>query len=392
MYDAIVVGARCAGSPTAMLLARRGLDVLLVDKARFPSDTVSTHYLHQRGVAHLKDWGLLDRVRASGSPPMTEIAWNVEGIEFVGRPPTPEGVPEAFGPRRTALDSVLVEAAVEAGVEFRDTFTVKDVVWDEGRVVGIEGRSHGGSTVRERARLVVGADGLRSSVARAVDAARYEEHAPRTHTYYSYWSGVPLDRLELHGLPGMGAAVFPTNDELVMVSVAWSAFDNPDGVRGDLAGAYMSALRQFTTLGERVLEGEQVSRLAGMANIPNFFRPPTGPGWVLVGDAGYHKDPAAAQGITDAFRDAVTLTDALDGVSLEPPAIDEALAEFARRRDEQAMPWFRWALQFARFDALTPPRRALFEAIAASQEWADRFSGLNAEMVDPDRFFAMSGA
>src|SRR5207247_9086218 len=146
--------------------------------------------------------------------------------------------------------------------------------------------------------------------------------------------------------------------------------------------------RRFPSLGERIVDGERVARLAGMASIPNLFRRSAGPGWVLVGDAGYHKDPASAQGITDAFRDARLLAGALDGDTLESPSLDGALEEFARRRDEEALPWFRWALQFAHFVALTPPRRALVEAIAASQEWADRFSGLNAEMVDPQQFFA----
>jgi flavin-dependent dehydrogenase len=177
-----------------------------------------------------------------------------------------------------------------------------------------------------------------------------------------------------------------------MVSVAWSGFDHPDGVGPDLEGAYTATLRRFPSLGERVLEGERVARLAGMATIPNFFRRSAGPGWVLVGDAGYHKDPAAAQGITDAFRDAELLAGALDGVALEPPRLDEALEGYASRRDQEAMPWFRWAIQFARFVALTPERRAVFEAVATNQEWADRFSGLNAETVDPDEFFAASGA
>ena len=166
-----------------MLLARRGYEVLLLDKARFPSYTVSTHYIHQPGVAHLREWGLLDRVRASGCPPMTEIAWDIEGIRFAGHLPTPDGVPEAFGPRRRILDAILVEGAVRAGAEFRSGFAVKDVVWDEDRVVGIQGRAHGRKTATERARVVIGADGLRSTVATAVKAATYEVHAPRTSAY-----------------------------------------------------------------------------------------------------------------------------------------------------------------------------------------------------------------
>ena len=201
VYDVIVVGARCAGSPLAMLLARRGYRVLLLDRARFPSDTVSTHYIHQPGVAHLKEWGLLDQVRATGCPPIEEVGWDIEGITFSGHPPAPDGVAEAFGPRRSVLDAILVQAAVEAGAEFRETFTVKELVRDDGRVVGITGLLHRGATVTERAGVVIGADGLRSTVARAVEATPYEEHSPRTHTYYTYWAGVPIDRLEYHKVP-----------------------------------------------------------------------------------------------------------------------------------------------------------------------------------------------
>ena len=388
MYDAIVVGARCAGSPVAMLLARKGYEVLLLDRTRFPSDTVSTHYIHQLGVAHLKEWGLLDRVRASGCPAMTEIAWDIEGIRFAGHPPTPDGVPEALGPRRAVLDAILVEGAVEAGAELREAFTVKDVVWGNGRVVGVQGRSHGGTMATERARVVVGADGLHSTVALAVGASSYEEHSPRTNTYYTYWSGIPVRRLELYGLPGLGAATFPTNDGLAMVSIAWSTFAYPAGVRTDIEGEYMAAVRRFPALAEWVRIGERVARFAGMATIPNFFRRSAGPGWVLVGDAGYHKDPAAAQGITDAFRDAELLVDALDQAFTGARPVDDALADYTRLRDEAAMPSYRWALQLARFDALSPPMRDLFAAIAADQEWANRFCGLNAETVGPDEFFA----
>ncbi|HUG89154.1 MAG TPA: NAD(P)/FAD-dependent oxidoreductase, partial [Actinomycetota bacterium] len=334
VYDAIVVGARCAGSPLAMLLARRGHRVLLLERARFPSDTVSTHYIHQPGVARLKRWGLLDRLRATGCPPIVDMGWDIEGIRFVGRPPTPDGVVEAFGPRRTVLDEMLARAAEEAGAELREAFTVKEIVREDGRVVGIRGRARGGAMVEERARVVVGADGLRSTVAREVGADRYERHSPRTHAYYTYWDGVGLDRLDFYGLPGLGAAAFPTNDGLAMVSIVFSTFDYPDGVRGDIEGNYLAGLQRFRSLAEKVLAGKRVERFAGMHRVPNRFRRSAGSGWALVGDAGYHKDPAAAQGITDAFRDAEALAEAIDRGLSDPPTLDAELETYARTRDE----------------------------------------------------------
>lgn len=388
VYDAIVVGARCAGSPLAMLLARLGHRVLLLDRARFPSDTVSTHYIHQPGVARLKRWGLLDRLRATGCPPILDMGWDIEGIRFVGRPPSPDGVTEGFGPRRTVLDEMLARAAEEAGAELREAFTVKEIVWEEGRAVGIRGRERGGAMVGERARVVVGADGLRSTVAREVGAEPYEQHAPRTHAYYTYWDGVGLDRLDFYGLPGLGGAAFPTNDGLAMVSVVFSTTEYPEGVRGDIEGSYLAGLRRFPLLAEKVLAGERVERFAGMHRVPNHFRRSAGPGWALLGDAGYHKDPAAAQGITDAFRDAEALAEAIDRGLGDPATLDGELAAYARHRDEVAMPWFRWALRVARLEALSPPARQLYETIAADEEWSNRFCGLNAETVNPDAFFS----
>jgi 2-polyprenyl-6-methoxyphenol hydroxylase-like FAD-dependent oxidoreductase len=202
-YDVIVVGARCAGSPTAMLLARLGHRVLLVDRTHFPSDTVSTHHLHQTATAALSRWGLLDRVAASGAPATREIGFDFEGIRFVGTPPAPtEGITEAYSVRRRVLDTILVEAAVLAGAELRDRFTVKDLEFEEGRVAGIRGRGRGGRHVVDRARVVVGADGLRSTVARLVEAEVYDQIEPLTHTYYTYWSGVPIERLEFYGRAG----------------------------------------------------------------------------------------------------------------------------------------------------------------------------------------------
>jgi len=176
-YDAIVVGARCAGAPTAMLLARRGHKVLVVDRATFPSDTVSTHLLHPPGVASLRRWGLLERLEATGCPPIDTYAFDFGPFTISGAPGTEEA-PVAYGPRRTVLDKLLVDAAAEAGAEVREGFTVQDVVLTDGRVTGIRGQDRHGRAVTERARVVVGADGRHSHVARAVGPEHYHERPP----------------------------------------------------------------------------------------------------------------------------------------------------------------------------------------------------------------------
>jgi flavin-dependent dehydrogenase len=169
VYDAIVIGARCAGAPTAMLLARAGHDLLLVDRARLPSDIPHGDFIHRHGPGRLARWGLLDRVLATGCPPITGLVVDLDDFPLVGRDLVVDGLPVALGPRRVALDRVLAEAAVEAGAELRTGFVVDDLVVEDGRVVGVEGRADG-ATVRERARWVVGADDRSSGVAKWVGA------------------------------------------------------------------------------------------------------------------------------------------------------------------------------------------------------------------------------
>lgn len=192
MYDAIVVGARCAGSPTAMLLARKGYRVLLVDKARFPSDVLSVHYIHQPGGARLKRWGLLDQVVASNCPPVRRQRLDFGPVVLEAAPPPVDGVADGYAPRRTVLDKILIDAAAAAGAEVRERFTVDGLIVDGDRVTGVRGHAAGGATVTEEARIVVGADGLHSRVARIVGAPAYEVRPALTCAYYAYWDGVPV--------------------------------------------------------------------------------------------------------------------------------------------------------------------------------------------------------
>ncbi|HZD37259.1 MAG TPA: FAD-dependent monooxygenase [Actinomycetes bacterium] len=190
-YDAIVVGARCAGSPTAMLLARKGYRVLLVDRAHFPADTVSTHLVHAPGVAALDRWGLLDRLAATGCPPISTYAFDLDPLTIAGTPPPAGDTAVAYCPRRTVLDKLLLDAAGEAGAEIREGFTLSELVVEDDIVVGIRGHGRGGSSLVERARVVIGADGAHSQVAGAAGAARYHDKPMLAVAYYSYWSGIP---------------------------------------------------------------------------------------------------------------------------------------------------------------------------------------------------------
>ncbi|HJP64764.1 MAG TPA: NAD(P)/FAD-dependent oxidoreductase [Actinomycetota bacterium] len=384
MYDVIVVGARCAGSSLAMLLARRGHRVLLVDRAAFPSDTVSSHLVHPPGVERLDRWGLLPMLMATGCPPLPQMRFDLEGITFRSRPPmdTPR---DAVCPRRHVLDPLLADAAVRAGAEFRPSFTVKELVTENDAVVGIRGREHGGGEVTDRARIVVGADGVGSAVARLVGAERYREHAPLTHAYYSYWSGIDASEVEWYGRPGLGVAVAPTHHGLTGIAVGLSTRDRPSAPR-PVEAAYLEALHQVERVAERVREGRMEERVAGRASHPNVFRTAFGPGWALVGDAGYAKDPTPAQGISDAFRDAELLDQALDdGLAGERP-MEDALADYAERRDREALPGYEFTMRIAELKAMSQKDRQVTEAIADDQRLSDRWGGMFAGTVTPAEF------
>ena len=386
MYDAIVVGARCAGSPTAMLLARRGYRVLLVDRASFPRDTISTLIIWPSGVARLHRWGLLDRVVASNCPSVTRFTVDVGDFPLSGWGPPVDGVSDSYSPRRTVLDKILVDAAVEAGAELREGFSVQKVVSDGDRVIGIRGRSGGGSSVVEKARIVVGADGRNSRVARAVGAPAYLGEPSRSCMYYTYWSGVDVSGYEDRWTDRRFVLTVPTNDNLVLIVVGWPR-DEFATVRQDIEGSYMRTIDEFPHLSERVRAGAREEQFYGTADMPNFFRTPHGPGWALVGDAGYHKDAITAYGISDAFRDAQLLADAIDtGFSGREP-LDEALAEYERRRNEVAKPLYELTLRVAEYSPNSPRTLELRAALRASQADTDRYIGVLTGSVPRDEFF-----
>jgi len=348
MYDAIVVGARCAGSPTAMLLARKGYHVLLVDKSTFPSDIMSTHYIHLPGVARLRNWGLLDQVWAAGTPTIEKVTVYLDGMPFV--PPRLDAEMVACCPRRTVLDKILVDAAVGAGAELREDFSVRDLVFDGETVVGVRGAARGGSEIEERARMVIGADGLHSFVARQVKPLEYDTVPSLTFAYYAYFSGVQMDGAELRPQDDGGILVFPTNFGLTCVA-AGGPTEGFQSFRTDIEGNFFKFLDKAPDLAQRVRAGKREERFIGTNDQPNYFRRPYGPGWALVGDAGYHRDFITGLGITDAFRDAELLSDAIDaGFSGRRP-LDEAMAHYEATRNRFAKPLYDATLSMARGEA-----------------------------------------
>ena len=385
-YDAIVVGARCAGSPTAMLLARNGYRVLLVDRATFPSDTVSTHMIHPPGVAALARWGLLDRVVATGCPPVDTYEFDFGPFTISGRPATPEA-PIAYAPRRTVLDALLVDAAAEAGVEVREQFTVESLVFEHGRVVGVRGHERGGPAVTERASVVVGADGRYSFVADAVDAEEYDQKPKLLAAYYSYWSELPLDgRFGNWIRPNRGFAAWPTNDDLTLVIAGWP-YREFEANRNDVEANFQATIDLAPVFAERLRAATREERYVGAA-VRGYFRKPYGPGWALVGDAGYNKDFITAQGISDAFRDAELCAAALDQAFSETRSFEDALVEYQSTRDAHVLAMYELTAEFASLEPASAELQQVLAAVHGNQTAMDDFARVIAGMTSPAEFFS----
>lgn len=359
MYDVIVIGARCAGGPTAMHLANKGLKVLVLERDEFPSDTVSTHCLTGDAVPRLIRWGLTDRVLATGLKPLRKITMRAFGMAME------QDMPEdnyGLNPRRYALDKVLADAAQEAGAEIRYGASVQELIFDGDRVVGVKARSDG-STFEERAAIVVGADGKNSIVAKTVRAEEYDTHPGTTAGYYSYWSGVPYTGTELMIGPGKAGFIFPTNDDIVCLGVEFIAADHFDEWRKDPEPRMMEAFDEFG-VGERTRGGKREEKIFGMRWPGDYYRKPYGPGWALVGDAGFLKDPILGQGMNDAFRDAELLADAIDaGLGGRAP-MDDALASYQQQRDEASREMYALNHEFSQ---LNPTPELLMKMAAGRQ-------------------------
>jgi flavin-dependent dehydrogenase len=328
-YDVIIAGARVAGSATAMLLGRAGLRVLAVDPVELGRDTLSTHALMRGGVLQLHRWGLLDKIRAAGTPQIKATTFHY-GKESVTVPIRPsDGVDALFAPRRTVIDPILVAGARDAGVDVVHGLAVTDLIRDRGgRVRGVEVTSSDRTRIEIRADLVIGADGLRSKVARLVDAPVDYTVPHATASIYGYWPGLENEGYQWHFEGGQAIGRIPTNagDTCVFASVPPSYFHAQrhrglDAVYGDIVRGVAPELAA------RLRDLTPSSKLRAFPGAPSMLRRAAGPGWALVGDAGYFKDPLTAHGITDALRDAELLARA--AIRGE----DEALLEYQVVRD-----------------------------------------------------------
>lgn len=352
-HDVVVVGARCAGAAVARLLAGRGHDVVVLDRCDLPSDTLSTHGIARGGVVQLARWGLLDGVLASGAPAIRTVTFGMGGQETTRAVKDRAGVDLMVAPRRTVLDAILARAAVAAGAAVVTSTTVTDVVRDpRGRVVGVRARRRDGRDLTFLGHHVVAADGLRSTMAPRLGAVSRRTFTSDVSTYYAYVDQVPWRGYEFHVAPGALAGVFPTHDGQACV---WLSRPTRllDGVRrggARRAEVLVDAIAEVApALGSRLRSGRIVSGARGIVAPPSYVRDAFGPGWALVGDAGYHRDPITGHGITDAFRDAELLAEALDTALRSPARASAALAGYQDARDSALADTFRLTRELCRF-------------------------------------------
>ncbi len=336
-FDMVVVGARLAGAATAMLLARRGMRVALIDSSRSINDTLSTHAFMRAGVLQLHRWGLLDRVIAAGTPPVRVTTFTYANSSLAIPIKAAQGVDALYAPRRTVIDPILLHAAAEAGAEVRLGYRVTDLVrTPSGRASGVTGIDSDGDPFTIPARFVVGADGLHSTIARLVQAPIEHQATYASASTYGYWTGAQIDGYEWVYRPDAAAGIIPTNRNQVCV------FVNATPRRIERGGVRLieSIMRSSAPeLAERLQHAEAPAGTRLFRAPPGFLRRSWGRGWALVGDAGYFKDPISAHGMTDALRDAELLARALVAVH-EGAADTIALAEYQRIRDTLSLPLF----------------------------------------------------
>ena len=389
MFDVAIVGARCAGSALALALVRAGVKVLVIDRTTFPSDTMSGHFIQPAGVSCLRRLGLYEDLLALGYPPQDLMTVDFGAAILSGRPTAmPDGTDTGFAPRRHRFDAMLADAAVAAGAELREGVSFVEPLVEGGRVVGMKTSGRFGSEDIS-ARLVVGADGKRSRVARTLGAAKYGVCEARTCAYYTYWEGADVDSARLLVRDGLFAVAVPCGGSTTFLAVQWPRSHFIE-VRKDIDGSTRRAIADIPWLAEHFADARPIEQYIGTGDLDAFFRTASGPGWALVGDAGHHKDPISAQGMTDALLDAELLAAAiLDGLGGRRD-LDAALAGYGHARDRRSMPLHHVTDDLARL--VPPPPEALsgMAAMAADPIAVSRYLGVMAGSVPAAEIFGAS--
>jgi 2-polyprenyl-6-methoxyphenol hydroxylase-like FAD-dependent oxidoreductase len=358
MWDVIIVGARIAGCATALRFARSGQSVLVLDKGRLGSETLSTHAFITQGVQQIQSLGLMDAIAATGAPRVTYAVFDPGDNPIVMPMEDPPGF--SICVRRTKLDPIFVEAAQAAGATVRHENHVERLLWDDGRVAGVRGRDANGKPFEERARLVVGADGRHSLVAREVGAPSYNQAESGTGAFYAYWQGVgPLSGgpgvLQFAAGPECDTLNSPCdgNEHIIVLIVGPREFPT----LLDDSSSYETRLQSIPALAPRLTHARRTSRIypASPRELQGYFRKPFGPGWALAGDAGLCPHPAIAHGMTDALRSAELLHQYTEQAWTAGQQAEDCLESYQQTRDAESTPWYYAGYAMSQLNALRNP-------------------------------------
>jgi flavin-dependent dehydrogenase len=398
--DVVIVGTRCAGTAAAIAFARAGRRVIGLDSSSFPSDTLSTHLLWSSGVFELRQLGALERVRALGAPPLTTGMAAGAG-HVVAAPFTPYGgIDYSMCVRRVGLDAALVDTARKAGADLREQVRVDELLWDDGRVRGVRYHDRDGTSHEIRARLVVGADGRRSTVAKLVGtAAPYRRSASGRACFYGYWEDTGDHDRSVAAQWRAGrllGTAFPCDDGLVLCLIQPPADTAPRGVVR-IEQSYRDMIGRIPGLATRLAGSTLRGRIRSAVDIASYFRRSSGPGWALPGDAGHFKDPVTAQGIRDALRYGRLLGEATAHVLDDPVALDRRLAEWELRREADCLEIYQYTNRLARGTEMNPLEIELYREAASDPRLAvavmETISRVRAprHMIAPTRTLLLAG-
>jgi 2-polyprenyl-6-methoxyphenol hydroxylase-like FAD-dependent oxidoreductase len=343
--DAVIVGARCAGSTLAIALAERGWDVLVIDRDTFPSETVSTHFVYPNTISRWEQLGVLDRLLAAHEVPMLENRIVGLGHEIAGAYTPIDGFDRGMGPRRSALDKAIVDTALAAGAEGRYGERVVELIGtgtDDDPVSGVVLENGD----RIKARWVFGADGRGSTVAGRLGIGKERPQQGELAFLFAYWAGIPNDGYStLIAKEDIVANRWAIEDGLHMLTVGGSA-ELTKGTQEQRRSKYLEGVRDLPELIEPELleRAELVTEItvAPESLMRGFFRTPTGPGWALLGDASHFKHPGTAQGICDAVEQALYIAEHLSNG-------DPSLEGYESWRDGRAAEHYDWSFAWGRF-------------------------------------------
>lgn len=366
-YDAVVVGARCAGSAAAIALARAGRSVLLVDRTSFPSDTLSTHVNFPSAVAEIQALGALDKVLECDPPKCTHGMVEADGVRCLERFASVDGIDYGLCVPRPHFDHALVRTAVEVGAELRERTSCERLVWDRGRVTGAVLRDAEGNEQTVACKLLIGADGRRSTVARLVGSERPYRGSDNNRACAFFYMDDPKvgtvwrDRLIQLRMQETHALIFPCPDDRVLCLFMGPKEDIPR-FRKDPDGMWEEMLRENPAVAERLGGATNRSKLRSTGENPAFFRRSSGAGWALAGDAGHFKDPIIGQGMRDAMRFGRLWGEAAAPVIDDPRALDAALRAVEERRDRECMATYHWGNRESRIFGVSPLHREVLAA------------------------------